>query len=99
MMWSLSEDCSKPLQFRASVMSDNESNKMWWHGLTSYHWFVFIAASLAWLFDCLDQQIFMNLNLYSDQSSVSLVATWEAHRIQVVTSRLLQVKKVVGKRS
>ena len=40
-------------------MSDNESNKMWWQGLTSYHWFVFIAASLAWLFDCLDQQIFI----------------------------------------
>ena len=40
-------------------MSDIESNKMWWHGLTRYHWFVFIAASLAWLFDCLDQQIFI----------------------------------------
>jgi len=40
-------------------MSDSESNKMWYKDLTSYHWFVFIAASLAWLFDCLDQQIFI----------------------------------------
>ena len=40
-------------------MSDSDSNKMWWHGLTGYHWFVFSMASLAWLFDCLDQQIFL----------------------------------------
>lgn len=33
----------------------------WWRSLTPYHWFVFSMASLAWLFDCLDQQIF---NLY-----------------------------------
>lgn len=31
----------------------------WWKQLTSYHWFVFIVASLAWLFDCLDQQLFI----------------------------------------
>ena len=29
----------------------------WWHGLNRYHWFVFIVASLGWLFDCLDQQL------------------------------------------
>ena len=40
-------------------MSDSNSKKMWWHGLTGYHWFVFSMASLAWLFDCLDQQIFL----------------------------------------
>lgn len=31
----------------------------WWRSLTRYHWFVFSVASLAWLFDCLDQQIFL----------------------------------------
>ena len=31
----------------------------WWRDLTSYHWFVFAMASLAWLFDCLDQQLFL----------------------------------------
>ena len=31
----------------------------WWRDLTPYHWFVFAMASLAWLFDCLDQQIFL----------------------------------------
>lgn len=31
----------------------------WWKGLTGYHWFVFAMASLAWMFDCLDQQLFI----------------------------------------
>jgi len=30
----------------------------WYRDLTPYHWFVFTVASLAWLFDCLDQQLF-----------------------------------------
>lgn len=35
------------------------ANQPWYKGLTSYHWFVFIIASLAWMFDCLDQQLFL----------------------------------------
>ncbi len=31
----------------------------WWKELNGYHWFVFTMASLAWLFDCLDQQLFL----------------------------------------
>ena len=31
----------------------------WWRTLTRYHWFVFTVACLAWLFDCLDQQLFL----------------------------------------
>jgi MFS family permease len=30
----------------------------WWQTFNREHWFVFIVASLAWLFDCLDQQLF-----------------------------------------
>ena len=30
----------------------------WWRSLTREHWFVFNVASLAWLFDCLDSQLF-----------------------------------------
>jgi MFS family permease len=40
-------------------MSEPVSNQKWWQGLTSYHWFVFAMASMAWLFDCLDQQVFI----------------------------------------
>ncbi|MEY2879042.1 MAG: putative sialic acid transporter, partial [Verrucomicrobiota bacterium] len=42
----------------------------WWRTLTRDHWFVFIVASLAWLFDCLDQQIF---NLARDGAMADLL--------------------------
>ena len=35
------------------------ANSPWWKDLTPYHWFVFAMACLAWLFDCLDQQLFL----------------------------------------
>jgi MFS family permease len=31
----------------------------WWRMLNRYHWFVFLVAALGWLFDCLDQQLFI----------------------------------------
>jgi MFS family permease len=32
--------------------------RAWWRSLTRYQWLVFAAASLGWLFDCMDQQLF-----------------------------------------
>ncbi len=63
----------------------------WWKDLTPYHWFVFAMASLAWLFDCLDQQLFllargsamkallppgMDLKLYGGYATAVFVAGW-----------------------
>src|SRR5262245_16161223 len=31
----------------------------WYKELTRYHWFVFVVAALGWLFDTMDQQIFV----------------------------------------
>jgi len=31
----------------------------WYAGLTRYHWFVLIVCSLGWLFDTMDQQLFL----------------------------------------
>lgn len=31
----------------------------WYEGLNRYHLFVFVVAALGWLFDCMDQRIFM----------------------------------------
>ncbi len=31
----------------------------WWEELTAYHWLVVIIASCGWLFDCMDQRIFI----------------------------------------
>ncbi len=36
-----------------------DDNTPWYKQLTRYHWFVFSMACLAWLFDCLDQQLFL----------------------------------------
>lgn len=37
---------------------ETSEKRFWWQHLTAYHWFVFIVASAAWFFDCLDQRIF-----------------------------------------
>ncbi|MCE9609274.1 MAG: MFS transporter [Chthoniobacter sp.] len=39
-------------------MTAPSSSTPWWRLLTGYHWFVFIVASAAWFFDCLDQRLF-----------------------------------------
>jgi len=31
----------------------------WYRDLSRYQWFVFVVAALGWLFDCLDQQLFI----------------------------------------
>lgn len=49
----------------------SNSEAPWWRLLTREHWFVFAIASLAWLFDCLDSQLF---NLARDGAMEDLVA-------------------------
>jgi len=46
-------------QAPADTTSADASNRPWWCELTRYHWFVFSMAALAWMFDCLDQQLFI----------------------------------------
>lgn len=48
-----------------------KATESWWRSFDRDHWFVFIVASLAWLFDCLDQQLF---NLARDSAMDALVA-------------------------
>ena len=31
----------------------------WYREMSRYHWFVLVVAALGWLFDCLDQQLFI----------------------------------------
>jgi MFS family permease len=38
---------------------DPNDNRPWYKLLNRYHWFVLIVAALGWLFDCLDQQLFI----------------------------------------
>lgn len=39
--------------------ADNGSSGPWHREMTRYHWFVLLVAALGWLFDCLDQQLFV----------------------------------------
>jgi MFS family permease len=63
----------------------------WWKLLNRTHWFVFAMASLAWMFDCLDQQLFLlarngamksllpagaDLKLYGGYATTIFVAGW-----------------------
>jgi MFS family permease len=43
----------------------------WWRLLTRYHWFVLIVATLGWMFDTMDQQLF---NIARRPAMRSLVA-------------------------
>ncbi|HEY4245753.1 MAG TPA: MFS transporter [Lacunisphaera sp.] len=51
-------------------MTVTPTEKSWWRLFTREHWYVFSIASLAWLFDCLDQQLF---NLARDGAMDTLV--------------------------
>lgn len=47
-------------EFSGTKTSDSTlSTGPWYRELNSYHWFVLFVAALGWLFDCLDQQLFI----------------------------------------
>ena len=37
----------------------DDSGRPWYKELNRYHWFVFAVAALGWLFDSMDQQLFI----------------------------------------
>jgi MFS family permease len=39
-------------------MTNSEQQSGWWGGLSGYQKLVFAVATMAWMFDCLDQQLF-----------------------------------------
>lgn len=56
------------------IIPPQSSRQPWWRTLNREQWFVFTAASLAWLFDCLDQQFF---NLARDPAMDELLVRKE----------------------
>ncbi len=47
-----------PSEISPSTPSAGTGDDAWWKELNRYQWFVFIVASLGWLFDTMDQQLF-----------------------------------------
>lgn len=74
-----------------SAPNTETDSRPWWKDLNRNHWFVFAMATLAWLFDCLDQQLFLlgragamkallpagaDLKLYGGYATAIFVAGW-----------------------
>jgi MFS family permease len=45
--------------YNAPEMNPVDASKPWYSLLSRYHWFVLVVAALGWMFDCLDQQLFI----------------------------------------
>ena len=65
----------------------------WWRALNREHWLVFGIASLAWMFDCLDQQFF---NLARDAAMEDLVGKADATVYSPYTMSVFLVGWAVG---
>src|SRR6202167_921761 len=73
--------------------STNPFTGAWYKELTSYHWFVLLVASLGWLFDTMDQQLFTmarrpamleSLHVHAgDPNSAGLVATYAGYSTSI----------------
>lgn len=46
-------------EFKSSPEDAAAQTGPWHKDMTRYHWFVLLVAALGWLFDCLDQQLFV----------------------------------------
>ena len=42
-----------------ATVTATQAEAPWYKDLTGYHWWVLIVASLGWLFDTMDQRIFV----------------------------------------
>jgi MFS family permease len=65
----------------------------WTHELTPYHWFVFLVASAAWFFDCLDQRLF---SLARNPALQSLAPTGDVQSMGKTVTALFLIGWGVG---
>ena len=65
----------------------------WWRALNRSHWLVFAVASLSWLIDCFDQQIF---NLARDGAIENLIGKQAATEYAPYTTSVFLVGWAVG---
>ncbi len=55
------------------------SEGAWWKELTRYQWFVFVVASLGWLFDTMDQQLFTLARVSAVRSLLGILPGDKSH--------------------
>jgi MFS family permease len=78
----------------SSLPATIPSPQVWWRSFNRYHWYIFIIASLAWLFDCLDQQVF---NLSREGAVEDLLANkTQANEFSSYTTSFFLVGWAIG---
>jgi MFS family permease len=58
---------------KPALPDDPNDTRPWYKMLTGYHWFVLVVSALGWLFDCLDQQLFILARPAAMESLVAMV--------------------------
>jgi MFS family permease len=76
-----------------SLMTDSDKQGNWWGKLNKYQRFVFFVATSAWLFDCLDQQLF---NLARNPAMEKLVGTTDAKEFGGYATSLFLIGWAIG---
>src|SRR5687767_1629462 len=59
----------------------------WYRQLNKYHWFVLVVAALGWLFDCLDQQLFILARPAAMRDLVAITEGMDAKDIEIARSQ------------
>ncbi len=67
--------------------SEVADGRAWWRTLTRYQWLVFAAASLGWLFDCMDQQLFNLARAPAMRELLALPAGTEPREIEAAVTK------------
>ncbi len=63
-------------------------NRPWYAMLSKYHWFVLGVCALGWLFDCLDQQLFILTSLVCVTRFSSYKQPLDQHELPLLTSEI-----------
>lgn len=76
-----------------AAMTTTENQGNWWSQLNKYQRFVFFVATSAWLFDCLDQQLF---NLARNPAMEKLVGAADAKEFGGYATSLFLIGWAIG---
>ncbi|MBN1343168.1 MAG: MFS transporter [Phycisphaerae bacterium] len=65
----------------------------WWSEMTGYHWWVLLLATLGWMFDCMDQRLFV---IARQPALVELLGYGKLGAIQLTAEQSAEVTKFSG---
>jgi MFS family permease len=81
------------MHLEASPAPAAKTGQPWWRQLNGYHWFVFTVAALGWLFDTMDQQLFV---LNRSPAMADLVAPEDAKELGAYATSIFMLGWATG---